>query len=169
MSGDGQMKKYPYKGAHTVSDVGVYISDFFEGNLSPSLKTEVFEPEDTQGDVTIVKGVSFADIVLNNSKDVLIEFYAPWCGHCKKLAPTWDELGKRLRSVENVVIAKMDATANEVDVPGLDIRGYPSIYFFQGNDKSKPVKYEAGREVDDFIEYLKKNGAHGNSFDPDEL
>ena len=46
-------------------------------------------------------------------QDVLIEFYAPWCGHCKKLTPIYDELGAKLAD-EDVEIVKMDATANDV-------------------------------------------------------
>jgi len=105
----------------------------------------------------VLKGKSFADLVLNNDKDVLVEFYAPWCGHCKKLAPTWDSLGAEMKSNPNIVIAKMDSTANEVDVPGLNVKGFPTLYFFKGNDKANPVKYEEGRELDDFVAFLKKN------------
>ena len=47
------------------------------------------------------------------SQDVLVEFYAPWCGHCKKLTPIYDELGAK-RADEDVEIVKMDATANDV-------------------------------------------------------
>ena len=47
-------------------------------------------------------------------KDVLIEFYAPWCGHCKSLEPKYKELAERLEDSEGLVIAKMDATANDV-------------------------------------------------------
>ena len=68
--------------------------------------------------------------MINNNNDVLIEFYAPWCGHCKKLAPTWDELGARMAKVPTVTIAKCDATANEFDVEGLNIKGFPSIFYF---------------------------------------
>lgn len=83
------------------------------------------------------------------------------CGHCKQLAPTWEELGKSLRSNrDKVVIAKMDATANEIDVPGVSVKGFPTIYFFKGDDKSKPIRYEQKRELDDFLEFLSENGHH---------
>ena len=55
-------------------------------------------------------------------RDVLIEFYAPWCGHCKSLAPKYDELGEKLTGEDSVVIAKMDATANDVPPP-YNVRG----------------------------------------------
>lgn len=64
---------------------------------------------------------TFKEMVLDVDEDVLIEFYAPWCTHCKALAPKYDELGKKL-SDENVVIAKMDATANDVPEP-FEVKG----------------------------------------------
>jgi len=83
------------------------------------------------------------------------------------LAPTWEELGKEMKSHENVVIAKFDATANEVDVPGLAVQGFPTIYFFKGNDKAHPKKYEEGRNVEDFVKFLESNAHH--SFVHEEL
>ncbi|CAN0452508.1 unnamed protein product, partial [Scytosiphon promiscuus] len=52
-------------------------------------------------------------------KDVLVEFYAPWCGHCKAPAPKYDDLAAKLEGVDSVVIAKMDSTENEIDIAGV--------------------------------------------------
>lgn len=81
------------------------------------------------------------------------------------IAPTWDELGAHFKDNSNVVIAKMDATANEIDVPGVAVRGFPTIYFFKGNDKANPTRYEGGRELKDLIEYLEENAHHTVSKD----
>lgn len=72
-----------------------------------------------------------------------------------------------MKSHSNVVIAKIDSTANEIDVPGVAVQGFPTIYFFKGNDKANPKKYEEGRNLDDFIKFLETN-AH-NSFVHEEL
>jgi len=82
---------------------------------------------------------------------VLIEFYAPWCGHCKKLAPTYDELGDKM-AAEEVEIVKMDATANDVP-PQFNVRGFPTLFWLPKNTKT-PKSYEGGRELDDFVKYI---------------
>ena len=152
----GSMKKFPFNGDLSVEAVSAHISGFLSGSLKPHLKSEEAAPEDTTGDVVVVKGTTFNELVLNNDKDVFLEFYAPWCGHCKKLSPTWDALGNALKGT-NVIVAKMDATANEVDVPGLAVKGFPTIFWLRGDKKSSPVKYEGGRELADLVKYVKEN------------
>ncbi len=83
-----------------------------------------------------------------------MEFYAPWCGHCKKLAPIWDQLAADLKDVSGLTIAKMDSTANEVD--GVEIKGYPTLKFYPKGSKSSPIDYDGGRELADFKTWLKE-------------
>lgn len=131
--------------------------------MEPFVKSEPI-PEKNDGPVVVAVGKNFEDVVTNNGKDTLIEFYAPWCGHCKKLAPIFDELGEKLKG-EEVSIVKMDATANDVP-PHFDVRGFPTLFWLPKNKHDAPVRYEGGREVDDFIKYISKHAtAELNGFD----
>ena len=57
---------------------------------------------------------TFDDLVLNSEKEVLVKFYAPWCGHCKQLAPHFEEAAALLASNPNILLAKVDSTENEI-------------------------------------------------------
>lgn len=159
MSSQG-MKKYPFEGALEPAAIKSFVNDFKTGALKPTLKSEKPEPADTAGDVIVLKGESFKELVLDNDKDVLVEFYAPWCGHCKKLAPIYDELGEKYSKNDNVVIAKMDATANEIDVEGVNVSGFPTLIFFKGNEKPKATSYRGGRDLESFVSFLEENAHH---------
>ncbi|BFZ02019.1 hypothetical protein BsWGS_05058 [Bradybaena similaris] len=156
---DSSNKKYKLTEVFSVETLEQFVRDFVAGKLEPHIKSEpVPEPNDEPVKVVVAK--NFDEIVNNEDKDVLIEFYAPWCGHCKSLAPKYEELAKKLEGESDIVIAKMDATAN--DVPSqYDVRGFPTIYFAPKGSKKSPRKYEAGREVDDFIKYLAKESTDG--------
>ncbi|KAM8974650.1 protein disulfide-isomerase A3 [Pelodytes ibericus] len=135
-----------------------FLQDYFDGKLKKYLKSEPI-PENNDGPVKVVVAENFDELVNDDGKDVLIEFYAPWCGHCKNLEPKYKELGEKLASDPNIVIAKMDATAN--DVPSVyEVRGFPTLYFVPAGSKQSPKRYEGGREVSDFLSYLKKEATN---------
>ncbi|XP_013880516.1 protein disulfide-isomerase A3 [Austrofundulus limnaeus] len=75
-----------------------FLQDYFDGKLKRYLKSEPI-PENNDGPVKVVVAENFDAIVNDDSKDVLIEFYAPWCGHCKNLEPKYNELGEKVRTI----------------------------------------------------------------------
>ena len=134
----------------TVDLIGKFIADVQSGAIKPHLKSEKI-PESNDGPVTVLVGKNFDDIVKDTTKDVLVKYYAPWCGHCKKLAPVWDELGEHYKDNKDLVIAKFDATANEAE--GVEIRGYPTLKFYP-KDNKEGVDYDGERDLDSFKKWL---------------
>lgn len=115
----------------------------FLGKLKPVVKSQPI-PKNNKGPVKTVVGKTFESIVMDPETDVLIEFYAPWCGHCKKLEPIYTELGKKYRNKKELIVAKMDATANDITNDNYKVEGFPTIYFAPSNKKNKPIKFESG-------------------------
>jgi protein disulfide-isomerase A1 len=151
------MKKYSYSGKTediTLESLKSFIDDFKGKKLQPFLKSEEI-PAETSDPLKIIVGKNFQQTVLDSDDDVFIKFYAPWCGHCKKLAPIWEQLAQEFKDVPGLKIAKFDATANEVD--GLEVRGYPTLKFYHKGKKSSPVDYDGGREFEDFKKWIKEN------------
>jgi len=106
------------------------------------------------GESTLVlNSDNFDDIALNPAKNVLVEFYAPWCGHCKSLAPVYEKVAETFKNEPNCVVAKVDADSEKTLGSRFDVGGYPTIKFFPKNNKDGE-EYNGGRSEQDFIDFL---------------
>ncbi|RKF82232.1 Protein disulfide-isomerase [Golovinomyces cichoracearum] len=149
-------KKYPlhHETEITAESIDDLATKFTENKIEPSIKSEPI-PESQTGPVTVVVAKTFDEIVMDDTKDVLIEFYATWCGHCKALAPKYEILAKLYADAgltDKVTIAKIDADANDVNQ---EIEGFPTIMLFKAGDKANPVTFSGGRNVEDLIKFVK--------------
>ncbi|CAO1621899.1 unnamed protein product [Parajaminaea phylloscopi] len=159
-----------YIGDRNLESLAEYVQMKSGGNLRPKIKAPP-PPASLQLDAS-----NFDEIALDPSKDVLVEWYAPWCGHCKRLAPIYDAVAKTYANEDNCIVAQIngDDQRNRALSEKYEIQGFPTIKFFprastgpgqaaggDGSDSSKaeaaagaPQTYMGGREEQDFVTFL---------------
>ncbi|XP_004211312.1 protein disulfide-isomerase A6 [Hydra vulgaris] len=100
-------------------------------------------------DVVELTGGNFDHLVKYSDEIWLVEFYAPWCGHCKNLAPDWKKAATALKGIVKVGAVDMDVHGS-VGGP-YNVRGFPTIKIFSG-DKSKPQDYNGARSAQAIVD-----------------
>jgi len=149
--GEDMAKFKPADDTIETANVKSFVGEFLEGKLKQHLMTEdIPEDWDKEG-VKVLVGKNFHDVAMNPEKDVLVEFYAPWCGHCKQLTPIWDKLGEKYADHESIVIAKMDSTVNELEE--VKVQGFPTIKLFK-KGSNEVVDYNGDRTEEGFTKFL---------------
>jgi len=138
----------------TTAVVKDWVESFVAGKLEPTLKSQPI-PETQDEAVYNLVGKEFDKVVLQNDKHVFVEFFAPWCGHCKRLKPIWDSLGEHYAAAkDHVVIAKMDATENDLP-PSVSFRvtSFPTLKFkLAGSDDW--LDYDGDRTLESLIAFV---------------
>jgi len=156
---EGDMMKYkPEVTELSDENIRLFLKQYLAGELKPHLMSEEVPEDWDKEPVKVLVGKNFNEVAMDVEKDVLVEFYAPWCGHCKQLVPIWDELGEKFKDSETVVIAKMDSTANELE--DVKVQGFPTIKLFR-KGSNKVIDYNGDRTVDGFAKFIETEGAHG--------
>lgn len=158
----GKQLKYPYDQSKALdaADIDALVEGYLDGKIEPSLKSQPI-PEEQKENVFELVGKQFDEVVFDDSKDVFVEFYAPWCGHCKRLKATWDQLGDRYADVKDrLVIAKMDATENDLppSVP-FRIAGFPTLKFKKAGTKEF-IDYDGDRTLESLVAFIEENAAN---------
>nr|POF14013.1 protein disulfide-isomerase tiga [Quercus suber] len=99
---------------------------------------------------------NFDSVVLQSSKPALVEFFAPWCGHCKNLAPVYEELATAFESSKDkVTIAKVDADAEKSLGQRFGVQGFPTLKWFDGKS-DKPEDYKGGRDIESLTKFVQE-------------
>lgn len=139
----------------TVESVRNFVQEITDGKRKPHLNTEEVPEDWDSKPVKVLVGKNFDQVARDKTKNVLVEFYAPWCGHCKQLAPIWDQLGEKFKDSADIVVAKMDSTANELS--DVKIQGFPTIKYFP-KDSDEIVDYNGERTLEAFTKFLESGG-----------
>jgi protein disulfide-isomerase A1 len=155
-------QRFPLNHCQQLSEqvLDTFVKDFIDGKLKPTIKSEPI-PGTQEGPVIVIVGHTYDDLIINNDKDVLVDYYTQSCVPCKAMAPIYEKLANlyasNSTSSDRVTIAKIDAEAN--DVPG-DIRGFPTFKLFPAGSKESPVLYDGPWTVEDFANFVRDNGKH---------
>lgn len=149
--------KYVLEGEYSRESLTEFIGKAEDKELEAFLKSHPI-PEPNDEAVLTVVGKTFKNLILENEKEALVEFYAPWCGHCKNLAPELEKAAQTLASNPNIIIAKVDSTGNEV--AGIEIQGYPTLKWWRKDKTQAPVEYTGGRNAEGIINWIKENTEH---------
>jgi len=151
-----RVRKYYLDGAITSDSIVSFFNDYQNKKAKRAYLSEAVPTENND----LVKKVvtkTFKDMVLDTNKDVLVQFWAPWCGHCRAMMPVYDNVARKTREVENFVVAKMDLSVNDVEGFGIDIVEYPTILLFTKTDKENPIEFKGERNEYVFDKFIRSH------------
>jgi len=149
-----ERKNFVYTGEWNAEGMIAHAKGMLDGSIEAHLKSQPVEAQPEDEEVFTLVGKNFEEIAFDNTKDVMVEFYAPWCGHCKSLAPKYEKLAEEYKAIDTVVIAKLDATENDTPI---DVSGFPTLFFFPADDNKAGLKYEGDRTAEGMSSYIKAN------------
>uniref|UniRef100_A0A0D9ZUV4 protein disulfide-isomerase n=1 Tax=Oryza glumipatula TaxID=40148 RepID=A0A0D9ZUV4_9ORYZ len=140
----GSLEPKKYEGQRTAEALAEYVNSEAATNVKIAA---------VPSSVVVLTPEIFDSVVLDETKDVLVEFYAPWCGHCKHLAPIYEKLASVYKQDEGVVIANLDADKHTALAEKYGVSGFPTLKFFPKGNKAGE-DYDGGRELDDFVKFI---------------
>ncbi|XP_010748766.1 protein disulfide-isomerase [Larimichthys crocea] len=137
-----------------VETIKKFCQSYLEGKAKPKMQSEpIPDGWDTQPVKQLV-GMTLEKVVFNPNKTVFVLFYLPYSQESRALFPLWEELAEALKEREDVVVARIDASANDIN---LSMHGsYPSLCLFPALYAERMVVYPGKRKVKDLIKFLDK-------------
>ncbi|KAK4813618.1 hypothetical protein QYF61_011964 [Mycteria americana] len=137
-----------------VENLKEFCQSYLNGKAKLHLSSEEIPEDWDKMPVKVLVGKNFNRIVFNKTMTVFVMFYAPWSYDCRKLLPIWDKLGERYESRKDIIIAKIDVTANDILSVGLD--RYPFFRLFPAGPDYQEVAYAGEHTLEAFSEFLEE-------------
>ncbi|CAH1241659.1 PDIA5 [Branchiostoma lanceolatum] len=144
---EGGKQKYKYGGENNKQG----IVDWMKDPQPPVEKAPEPEWSDVESDVVHLTDETF-DTYMEDHGSVLVMFYAPWCGHCKKMKPEYDEAAATLKE-ENIdgVLAALDATKSPQVAKRFEVKGYPTVKYFKDGEEAFGFNDRTADKIVDFM------------------
>ncbi|XP_022714984.1 protein disulfide isomerase-like 1-6 [Durio zibethinus] len=150
----------------TPSNIEEFCSGLMHGSISTYFKSQPI-PDNKNASVLAVVGKTFDDLVLNSPKNVLLEVYTPWCINCETTSKQVEKLAKHFTGLDNLVFAKIDASANEH--PKLQVDDYPSLFLYKAGNKDRPIKLSTKSGSKELAAFINKQVRSKDQVAKDEL
>ncbi|KAF9354834.1 hypothetical protein BGX26_007320 [Mortierella sp. AD094] len=137
-----------YKGARSIDDLSAFVKTMSEEYKNIAAQDESFNSDiNPNGEVVVLDTKNYQS-TLNNGQPWMVEYYAPWCGHCKALAPVYEKVAMELKGKVNV--AKVDCPANEVICKSQQVRGYPTVKLHQFG---QAIVFQKARDLETLVDF----------------
>jgi len=150
-----------YQGARTLEALRTWLDGQLPGD-DDAAAGDAEPAAPAKGEVVNLNAKNFKSSIAPPEQVSFVKFFAPWCGHCKKMAPTWVDLAKDLGSDDSVMIAEVDCTVESSVCSENGVKGYPTLKAFKGGKEIE--KYAGGRDINSFKAAIKKY--QGGSAEP---
>jgi len=152
----------------TVSEDNVrkFVSDYIDGKVARDYFVEPLPKDWDSKESKYITAVNHNEFIETKDSNVLVMYFAPWCGHCKVLMPVWEDLAAKYKD-KGVRVGKMDATMNEIEGMA-GIYSFPTIRLYKKDGTQS--EYNGERTVEGITKFIESDGVFGMAApDHDEL
>eukprot|EP01156_Anaeramoeba_ignava_P009366 Anaeramoba_ignava/a3836_150.p1 GENE.a3836_150~~a3836_150.p1 ORF type:complete len:235 (-),score=77.84 a3836_150:66-770(-) len=105
--------------------------------------------------VVRITSKNIKEVIHNPNADVLVKYYATWCGHCQRLKEPYEKASDAFDDDDDVIFAEVECDGEGKDVcQKASIRGYPTVRFFSKTNKNEPEDYNRERTVESLVGYM---------------